>query len=180
MQDNTTGSPAAGAGNTLQALFEAKESALLLYAQRLTGDAGAAEDVVQEAFMRLHREYAQVRQPVPWLYRTVHNLAVNHVRASQKLAPLQPAGGDDPEWDVADDTPMPDEHLARLEAIGQTRLCLATLDARQREVLRLKFEEGLSYKEIGARLNLNVGHVGYLLHHALKDLASALKQTGVL
>ncbi|MCX8155317.1 MAG: RNA polymerase sigma factor [Verrucomicrobiae bacterium] len=180
MQDRTTGSPAAGAGKQLQALFEAKESALLLYAQRLTGNAAAAEDVVQEAFMRLHREYALVQQPVPWLYRTVHNLAVNHVRATQKLTPLQPIEEDDPEWDVADDAPMPDEQLVRLEAIGQTRLCLAALDARQREVLRLKFEEGLSYKEIGARLNLNVGHVGYLLHHALKDLAAALKHTGVL
>jgi len=180
MQDSTTGSPATGAGNTLQALFEAKESALLSYAQRLTRDAEAAEDVVQEAFMRLHREYAQVRQPVPWLYRTVHNLAVNHVRTNQKLTPLPSLNEDDLEWEVTDDSPMPDEQLARLEAIGQTRLCLAALDERQREVLRLKFEEGLSYKEIGARLNLNVGHVGYLLHHALKDLAAALKQTGVL
>lgn len=180
MQDSTTGSPSAGAGNQLQALFEAKESALLLYAQRLTGNADAAEDIVQEAFMRLHREFDQVRQPVPWLYRTVHNLAVNHSRAARKLTPLRSIAEDDPEWEAIDDRPMPDEQLARLEAIGQTRLCLAALDARQREVLRLKFEEGLSYKEIGARLKLNVGHVGYLLHHALKDLAAALKQSGVL
>lgn len=180
MQDSTTGSPAAGAGNPMQALFEAKESALLLYAQRLTGNAEAAEDVVQEAFMRLHREYAHIRQPVPWLYRTVHNLAVNHVRARQKHTPLPSAQNDEAEWDVADDTPLPDEQLARIEAIGQTRLCLAMLEERQRELLRLKFEEGLSYKEIGARMHLNVGHVGYLLHHALKELAAALKQSGVL
>lgn len=180
MQDSTTGRPTAGAGNPVQVLFEAKESALLLYARRLTQDAEAAEDVVQEAFMRLHQEYAQVRQPIPWLYRTVHNLAVNHLRSTQKLTRLAPIEEGDPEWDVADDTPLPDEQLARLEAIGQTRLCLAALDDNQRELLRLKFEEGLSYKEIGARLNLNIGHVGYLLHHALKDLAAALKQTGVL
>lgn len=180
MQDSTTGSPTAGAGNTMQALFEAKESALLLYAQRLTGSVEAAEDVVQEAFMRLHREYAQVRQPVPWLYRTVHNLAVNHARTQQKQAPWPAQESDSAEWDIADDTPLPDEQLARMEAIGQTRLCLAMLNDRQRELLRLKFEEGLSYKEIGARMNLNVGHVGYLLHHALKELAAALKQSGVL
>ena len=66
-----------------------------------------------------------------------------------------------------------------MEAIGQTRLSLDALDPRSRELVRLKFEEGLSYKEISQRANLTMSNVGYLLHHALKDLAAALKKAGV-
>ena len=62
---------------TIEELFEALESSLLTYALRFTGEAGAAEDMVQEAFMRLHAQFDQVREPRKWLYRTVHNLALN-------------------------------------------------------------------------------------------------------
>ena len=59
------------------------------------------------------------------------------------------------------------------------RLSLAALDERTREVVRMKFEEELSYKEIAERTGLTVGHVGYLLHHALKAMAVELEQTEV-
>jgi RNA polymerase sigma-70 factor (ECF subfamily) len=162
---------------SLEAIFVAKESALLRYAQRLVRHEEAAQDIVQEAFMKLHAEFAAVRQPEAWLYRTTHNLALNHLRARQKTDP-QP--GEVAAAELADAQPLPDEHIERMEAIGQTRLCLAALDPRRQELLRLKFEEDLSYQEISQRTRLTPGNVGYLLHHALKDLAAALKKTGVL
>ena len=60
------------------------------------------------------------------------------------------------------------------------RLSLETLDDRSRELIRLKFHEGLSYKEMSARTGLKVGHVGYLLHHALKGIADELAKNGVV
>lgn len=164
--------------DSLEALYEAKESALLLYARRLVNSEETAQDIVQEAFMRLHAEFDQVRQPVPWLYRTVHNLGINQVRARRKIVPLTADGQEEDE--TPDPQPLPDEQIERLEAIGQTRLCLETLDARQRELVRLKFEEGLSYKQISERTRLSISNVGYLLHHALKDLAVSLKKAGVV
>ena len=71
---------------------------------------------------------------------------------------------------------MPDEQIARCEGIGLVRLGLETLDDRSRELIRLKFNENLSYKEISARTGLNTGHVGYLLHHTLKAIAEELAQ----
>jgi len=56
---------------TIEELFTALESPLLSYAVRLSGDAGVAEDIVQEAFMRLHAQFDGVREPRRWLYRTV-------------------------------------------------------------------------------------------------------------
>ncbi len=60
------------------------------------------------------------------------------------------------------------------------RLSLETLDDRSRELIRLKFNEELSYKEISARTGLTIGHVGYLLHHALKAVADELARNGVV
>lgn len=164
--------------DSIESLYAAQESALLLYAQKLVNhDVETAQDVVQEAFMRLHAVFDSVRQPQAWLYRTVHNLAMNHLRAGRKTVPLaaEDNGGPEP----ADVQPMPDEYLERMEAIGQARLCLDELDARSRELVRLKFEEGLSYKEISERMNLTISNVGYLLHHALKELEDALQRAGV-
>jgi RNA polymerase sigma-70 factor (ECF subfamily) len=47
-------------------------------------------------------------------------------------------------------------------------------------VVHLKFHEDLSYKEISARTGLSAGHVGYLLHHALKAMAVELAKIGVV
>ena len=60
------------------------------------------------------------------------------------------------------------------------RLSLETLDDRSRELIRLKFNENLSYKEISSRTGLKSGYVGYLLHHALKAIADELAKNGVV
>ena len=64
---------------TIEQVFAALESPLLAYARRLLGDFAVAEDIVQEAFMKLHTQFQKVLTPQPWLYRTVHNLAVDGV-----------------------------------------------------------------------------------------------------
>jgi RNA polymerase sigma factor (sigma-70 family) len=167
---------------TIEVLFEALESPLLCYALRLSQDAGVAEDLVQEAFMKLHAKFEEVREPRRWLYRTVHNLALNHCRDRKKLIPLpQPGEGSSAgETENTDPQPLPDEQIMRSEGIGLIRLTLNGLDERSRELLRLKFHENLSYKEISARSGLTVGHVGYLLHHALKTMAGELSRNGVI
>ena len=167
---------------TIEELFAALESLLLSYALRLTGDAAVAEDTVQEAFMKLHAQFDEVREPRPWLYRTVHNLALNHRRQAGRTVSLNLPGDDGGPAtnDTADPQPLPDEQIARWEGIGLVRLSLETLDDRSRELIRLKFNEELSYKEISTRTGLNIGHVGYLLHHALKAIADELARNGVV
>jgi len=165
---------------TIEQLFAALESPLLNYAARLLGDFAAAEDLVQEAFMKLHAQFHQVRTPQPWLYRTIHNLAVDHLRRTKKVVPLEDTNhdGEPVPIDLCDSQPLPDEQIARWERIGVIRLVLETLDRRSRELIRLRFDEDLSYKEISDRMGLTVGHVGYLLHHALKAMAVELAKTG--
>lgn len=160
---------------TIQELFAALESPLLNYALRLAGEMALAEDIVQEAFMKLHAQFDEVREPRPWLYRTVHNLALNHRRDAAKIVPLHSSDENaGTAADATDPQPLPDEQIVRLEGIGLVRLSLETLDERSRELIQMKFTENLSYKEISARTGLKVGHVGYLLHHALKAIAAEL------
>jgi RNA polymerase sigma-70 factor (ECF subfamily) len=170
------------AGETIEDLFAALESPLLSYALRLVGERGVAEDMVQDAFMKLHAQFDEVREPRRWLYRTVHNLSLNYRRRADKIVPLDLLAQDDsaPAPDPTDPQPLPDEQIARWEGIGLVRLCLETLDDRDRELIRLKFNEGLSYKDISARTGLTIGHVGYLLHHALKAVGDELAKNGVV
>src|SRR5437763_14808019 len=77
---------------TIEGLFAALESPLLSYALRLVGQLSVAEDMVQEAFMKLHGQFKEVIEPRRWLYRTVHNLSLNHRRAAAKIVPLDLEG----------------------------------------------------------------------------------------
>jgi len=167
---------------TIAELFTALESPLLSYALRLVEDMALAEDMIQEAFLRLHAQFKEVREPRRWLYRTVHNLALNHLRRARKIVPLDPpeAEGGPSGQNLADPQLMPDEQMDRGERIGLVRLSLETLDARSRELIRLKFHEDLSYQEMSARTGLKTGHIGYLLHHALKSMAGALAKSGMI
>jgi RNA polymerase sigma factor (sigma-70 family) len=159
---------------TLTALFAAEESGLLRYAISIVRRRSVAEELVQEAFLRLHQTWSQVEQPRAWLYRSVRNLALNHVRDQPRNR----------EVDLRDDAPTPDaklpaEQLERDEAVGTMRLLIAEMAPEDGELLRLKYNEGLRYDEISRRTGLSVGNVGYRLHHLLKALADRLRRAGI-
>jgi len=171
---------------TIEELFLAIESPLLTYARRLAIDFTQAEDLVQEAFLKLHPVFHQIDSPKSWLYRTVHNLAVNHHRKHARILPLHASDANSEEDstgttcpDLTDSQPLPDDQIARWEGVGLIRLNLKSLDARSQDVIRLRFHEDLSYQQISEQLGLTTGHVGYILHHALKSLAADLVKAGL-
>ena len=167
---------------SIEELFLALESPLLSYARRLSPDTDMAEDIVQDAFIRLHAQFDQVHAARSWLYRTVHNLALNRQRDAKKIVPLPDTDGGeaDNSAELTDPQPLPDEQIARWEGVGLIRLNLKDLNARSQELVRLKFDEDLSYKQISERTGLSVSNVGYLLHHSLKSLAADLTKAGLV
>ncbi len=165
-----------GSPDSIEQIFEEFEAPLLRYALKLTGDQETAQDITQEAFLRLHRHFDTIRSPRSWLFRIAHNLAMTHLRKGQRIIPLS---REDEEDDVPSSDPTPDSLIERMEAIGRTRLLIQSLDERSRELVRLKFEEGLSYKEMAEKMGLSVGNVGFILHQTLKKLGAELQSTGV-
>lgn len=158
---------------TLHQVFEAEETPLLRFAHGLTGVRETAEDLVQEAFLKLHQHWAEVQQPRPWLYRCLRNLAINHLRKRKRETPL------DESRDWEGPAPTADRDLGRLEAVGTLRLLMAELDDDDRQLLELKYREDLKYDQIANRTGLSSGNVGYKLHHLLKGLADSLRRMGV-
>ena len=162
----------AGETLTLAALFESEESGLLRFAIGLTGRRAVAEDLVQETFLRLHQVWEQVENPRGWLYRSLRNLALNHLRDHSRETELdeaaQPAGGE-----------IAPEMLGQMEAIGLVKMLLAEMTETDRKLIRLKYNEDLKYQEISRRTGVSVGNVGYRLHHLLKGLADTLRRAGI-
>ena len=151
---------------SLETLFLAEESRLLHFATGLTGNFATAQDLVQEAFLRLHRTRETVAQPRAWLFVTIRHLAFNLRRKDRRLDALEPEHENTGEPEAV----LPAEKMERAEAVLLLRLCLEELPERDRELVKLKFENELSYEEIARRTGLSGGNVGYRLHHALKTV----------
>ncbi len=170
---------------TLEVLFDAEESPLLRFAYSIVRRRAVAEEMVQEAFMRLHRHWEEVEKPRAWVYRAVRNLCLTYLRDHARETDLDADSGlgSDSSASGADrhaaDTPEPDETLGRMEAVGMVKLLLAELEEKDRKLVQLKYVEGLSYADIGKATGLSVSNVGYRLHHLLKGLAVSLKQAGI-
>jgi RNA polymerase sigma-70 factor (ECF subfamily) len=160
------------APKTIAGLFESEESALLYFAIGIVRRRIVAEELVQEAFLRLQKDWDQVENPRGWLYRTVRNLALNHLRDARPETQLN-------EESVSQDETPPRELLGRSEAIGTVRMLLAEMSEEDRNLIRLKFHDELKYQEISSRTGLSVGNVGFRLHHVLKGLLDGLHRAGI-
>ncbi len=158
---------------SLRQVFETEESPLLRYAFGIVGQRETAEDLVQEAFLKLHAHWDDVTNPRAWLFRAIRNLALNHLRDHQREIHTEFIN------ELAGDVPDPEQTLGHLETIGTLQLLVAELDPAERQLIALKYHENLKYDQISQRTGLSVGNVGYKLHHALKHLADALRRLGI-
>jgi RNA polymerase sigma-70 factor (ECF subfamily) len=161
---------------TLRQVFESEESGLLRYAFSLTGRRAVAEEIVQDVFLQLHANWANVQSPKSWLARCVRNQAFTYLRQNRR----EVLKADDSELPYAftDDKP-PEEMLLHMEATGVLRQILLEMDDSDRELIQLKYFEDLKYSDISQRTGLSVGNVGYRLHHILKALAARLQRLGI-
>ena len=155
-------------------LFDSHAPALLLYARHFV-DPARAEDLVQEVFLRLAGQARTPENPRAWLYRSLRNLALNHLRDHRRETALDD-GPDTPHPAPGD---LPAQQMGRAEAVGVVRTLIAELPDDERALLRLKYHDNLKYHEISQRTGLSAGNVGYKLHHLLKGLAASLRRAGI-
>lgn len=148
------------------------ESPLLGYATTILHDLDRARDVVQDTFIRLcQQDIPKVRENLKsWLFTVCRNRALDQLRKDKNLQPI-----DDIRWQrMAGPEPQPDQQLDQEERVAQIMKFLDRLSANQREVILLKFQQGLSYQEITARTGLTSGNIGFLIHTGLKRLRELL------
>jgi RNA polymerase sigma-70 factor (ECF subfamily) len=165
---------------TLEDVMEQYQSALLRYATRVLNNEDAAQDVVQEAFIRLHGNWEKVSERgVPlkgWLFRTTHNAAVDYIRRESRRRSLHQRQAVQIEPYAADC----DDERDRAERQALVLQHLNTLKPKEREVLVLRLQEEMSYREIAAVLKRSEGYVGTLIHSATRKLSQSLRQAGVV
>jgi RNA polymerase sigma-70 factor, ECF subfamily len=141
-------------------------------AYRLVGDRGDAEDVAQEAYLRMFRGLAGFREEAAfetWMYRIVTNCAMSHLRRRGRF-------GDVFREEDGPELPVPDR--AQEIAVQRDDLArgLARLPAGQRTVLLLKDVYGLSVREIAQEVGIEEGAVKVRLHRARKRLKEMLEE----
>ncbi len=156
----------------LRSALDKYEGPLIRYAARITGDLDRARDVVQETFLRLCSEDPGIidgRVP-QWLFTICRSRALDVLRKEGRMKTLseeQVKASESPDRGPADAAEIG-------EASGRVIRILTTLPENQQEVIRLRFQSGLSYKQIAAVTSLSVSNVGYLIHTAIKTIRETL------
>ncbi len=139
----------------------------LAFAQRVLGSRPEAEDVLQEAFLRVWKKAPTWTNDgarfSTWFYRVVLNLCIDRKR--------KPAHAELPEdFEFADDGPIADEQLEESQASELVEKALTALPERQREAVVLCYYQGLSNKEAADILDVRVKALESLLVRARKNL----------
>ena len=138
----------------------------------LGGDWDRARDVVQDTFIKLHRQDPEMIQGrlKSWLYTVCRNRSIDVLR---KENPMLSSGGEAFE-NLNDSALDPSLAMEERERHAEVMTFLDRLPENQREVIRLKFQGDLSYKEISDVTVLSVSNVGFLIHTGIKRLRSLM------
>jgi RNA polymerase sigma factor (sigma-70 family) len=152
----------------LERTFAEQQAPLVRYAARLLGDPDRARDVVQDAFVKL---MAQPRETVDghvveWLFTVCRNGALDVLRKEKRMRHFE-EGELERAPAVAD---RPGRTLEAAEMAASVLRLIDRLPPNQQEVVRLKFQNGFSYKEIAGITALSVTNVGFLIHTAVTRL----------
>jgi RNA polymerase sigma factor (sigma-70 family) len=156
--------------NWFQDIVSRYEAPLVRFATGIVGVRARGREVVQDTFLQLWKaEREQVEGHVaPWLYRVCRNRALDVIRKEGRNVNLKPRLEAVPPDSVPASAEQKTDAATAVAAIGR-------LPEDQREVVMLRFREGLSYRDIAAVTGKPVGTVGYLIHNALKTVRTHME-----
>ncbi|MDR0391911.1 MAG: sigma-70 family RNA polymerase sigma factor [Planctomycetaceae bacterium] len=144
------------------------------YLSRLVSNEELVKDIAQEVFLRLEQNQQNISHQRSWAYRTARNLVIDHYRRQSHAANPMVVGGM-VQYLPANTVKFNPATLAeKKESINMMIEKLNNLSQRHREVLRLKFQEGMKYSEIAKVIEEPITTVSWLLHDAINKLRKEL------
>jgi RNA polymerase sigma factor (sigma-70 family) len=152
-------------------LFERHHRPLFDFLFRMTGDRGAAEDLVQDVFVRMLRYRATYRDDgkfETWMFRIARNVRSDHFRKHGAAVHVP-----DNDMDWASDAPGPAHLLERARDMARLTRALQSLRDDRRELIVMVRYQGMTHEQVGAILGVDGGTVKVRFHRAMKELRDA-------
>lgn len=164
-------------GDAASRLYAEHRAELVDYARRILGDASAAEDVVQDAWLRMRSLDAGrvLDEPRGYFYRIIRNLALDRLRVGQRERRRGEAGSVVLE-DLAADTPSPEREASARDELRVVLESLAELPERTQTALRMHRIEGRKLKDIAAHLGVSIALAHGLVAEGMAHCARRLER----
>ncbi len=153
---------------------------------RMVRDPGVAEDLVQETFVKAFRHLDSFdisRKLSSWLFKIAHNTTLDALRR-KTLPTISLDPGEDESTDHRKDwedtrAARPDQRVERSDLAQAIETAMDKLPPRYREIVALRYQEGLAYQEIAEILELPMGTVKTHIHRARHAMADTLRAQGI-
>ena len=169
-----------GDREAFRALVERHSRYIFGLAQRMTGNAEDAEDVVQETWLKAHRQLSRFEARADfrtWLHRICVNCSIDLIRARRhredahdpadlEEGPLSERG--------SESQPMPDRLAASAQVGARVQEALTRLTSLERAAFTLRHVEGMSIEEVGVKLGLKTSATKHSIFRAVRKMRAAL------
>ncbi len=172
-----------GCEQSFEVLVKQNSEKMIQLAWRMINNRSDAEEITQEAFLRLFRSLDTFRgdsRVSTWLYRTVSRLCIDYLRREKIKRKLFFFNKKDDGYDPIEHSPSAetaqDELIIARQELSVVIQAIDNLSARQRAVLTLRHQEQLPLKEIANILGLSEGSVKVHLHRAVQALRATLAE----
>jgi len=173
-----------GEQSAWRALVQRYQRLVYAIVRRAGLDEHAAADVFQTVFSRLLQHLPRLSQPErlqAWIVTTAKREALLQRSRGMRTVSMTSSAGDEdeaPEWDVPDQSPLPEEALAELQQLDQVRQAMARMEPRCRDLLGALFGsdgEPPAYEDVARRLGIPVGSIGPTRARCLARLRTMLE-----
>lgn len=166
-------------------LYAKYRGQVLLQVRRMVRDVDAAEDLVQETFLRVWQKSDQWRglgSVAAWIRKIALNLTLSYIDVVRRSRTVETkAYGEQTDEELltrlADEASLgPDALYLRSEKLRRFKESLGELSEQKREVIRAFLDEDVTWREVSERLDLPLGTVKSRVHYALQDLRKMLEE----
>lgn len=173
----------AGDESAFVALMRRYKEPITTYTYRFLGNYDDAVDVAQETFVRLYRfghTFIGEVKFSTWLYTIASNLARTELKRYRRrfgmtFSEMFHVGDTDTSWDIPDVSYMPDEHVDRAKIVQDVQRALMSVSPTYREMVVLRDVQQLSYEEIAAITNTEMGTVKSRINRGRIQLQELLR-----